>query len=120
MAASPPALKPSDFHLLLALLDRPLHGYALSRRMEEESEGQVRMLPGNLYAVLRRLVGEGLVTETDERPAEDRTDARRRYFAITSTGRDVLVREARRLSRTTDLLTARLREAGVAEGEMAP
>ncbi len=118
MTNSLPALKPSDFHLLLALLDRPLHGYALARRMEEESEGQVRMLPGNLYAVLRRMVGEGLVKETDERPAEDRADARRRYFAITDAGRDLLASEARRLRRTAALLTARLREAGAAEGEV--
>ena len=52
MSPATSSLKPADLYLLLALADVPMHGYALAQRMAQESEGRVRMLPGNLYAVI--------------------------------------------------------------------
>ncbi len=108
-------LKPVDFHLLLALVDGPLHGYALAGRMREESEGQVQMMPGNLYAVIRRLDREGLVTETGARPADN--DQRRRYFALTDTGRQLLADEGRRMARMATTVRRRLLDSGVHDNE---
>ena len=116
--ASRSPLKPVDFHLLLALVDGPLHGYALAKCMREESEGQVQMMPGNLYSVIRRLHREGWVTETAERPDGD--DQRRRYFALTDTGRRLLAAEGRRMARMANSVRRRLRNAGTPDSEVAP
>lgn len=101
-------LKPAELHLLLALAEAPMHGYALAQRMAEESEGQVQMLPGNLYAVIRRLERDGLVGPS---PAADTVDRRRRCFALTERGRQELGDETRRLARTVELARARLLDA---------
>ena len=105
------ALKPTDFHVLLALASESLHGYGLVRRIEHESEGRVRLLPGNLYAVLRRLGDAGLVEET-EAPA-DASDRRRRYYRLTDGGREALGAESRRLER----LLGSMRKRGLVDGE---
>lgn len=92
-------VKPVDFHVLLALASEELHGYGLVQRIEEHSEGKVRLVPSNLYAVLRRLESRGLVAQSDRRPVPELEDRRRRYFRLTSLGRRVLGAEASRLHR---------------------
>lgn len=101
------ALKPVDLHVLLALVEGPLHGYALARQLETESEGRVRLLPGNLYAILNRFAADGLIRQAapEPRPAGD---GRRRYFELTDKGREQLTREARRLDRL--LASVRVRQ----------
>jgi DNA-binding PadR family transcriptional regulator len=94
-----PASKPlpaASLHIALALLDGELHGYALMRRVEELSDGAVRMGPGTLYGTLNRLVDTGLIEETTDRVA--RTDnERRRYYDLTRNGRAVAIDELTRL-----------------------
>ena len=117
MAPRPP-LKAVDFHLLLALVEGPLHGYALAKRMREESDGQVQTMPGNLYAVIRRLHRDGSVTETAERPHGD--DQRRRYFSLTDSGRRLLAAEGRRMARMATTVRRRLRNTVAHDNEAAP
>ena len=90
-------LKPVDFMVLLTLADQELHGYGIVADIARRTEGKIRLVPGNLYAVLQRLRGKGLLDETDRRPAPDLDDHRRRYYAVTSLGRRVLTAEAERL-----------------------
>ncbi|MEM8997087.1 MAG: PadR family transcriptional regulator [Acidobacteriota bacterium] len=99
------ALKPADFHILLALTGGALHGYGLVQRMEIESEGRVRLLPGNLYAMLRRLGSGGLVEECEA--PEDASDRRRRYYRLTDAGRDVLAAETVRLESLVRVVRSR-------------
>lgn len=108
------SLKPVELHLLLALADAPMHGYALAQRMAAESEGQVQMLPGNLYAVIRRLERAGMVAPA---PTADTADRRRRCFALTPQGQRVLGSEIRRLERMVGLGLARLPDAEHLEAE---
>jgi DNA-binding PadR family transcriptional regulator len=90
------ALPAASLHIVLALLDGELHGYALMRRVADLSDGAVRMGPGTLYGTLNRLVDQGLIEETTDRVA--RTDGeRRRYYELTPTGRSVAVAEVDRL-----------------------
>lgn len=96
----PLPLKPSDFHVLLALLDAPLHGYGIMKQVERESGGEVRLEIGSLYRLLARLIDEGLI-------AMDEDDGRRRNYAITRLGRKVLRAEARRLAGLVELVRAR-------------
>lgn len=88
-------LTPLAFHVLLALANRPLHGYGIILDVDESTDGLIRLRTGTLYVLLQRLVEERLI-ELAERPAKD-ADARRRYYKLTSLGRAVLQAEARRL-----------------------
>ena len=87
-------LKRIEFLVLLVLADGERHGYGLVQEIAERSAGSVRPLPGNLYAVLQRLMDEGLLVEAPHRPAPDLDDRRRRYYGITDLGRRVLAADA--------------------------
>jgi DNA-binding PadR family transcriptional regulator len=90
------ALPAASLHVVLALLDGELHGYALMRRVEDLSNGAVRMGPGTLYGTLNRLVETGLIKETTDRaPRGD--NERRRYYELTPSGRLTAVDELTRL-----------------------
>jgi DNA-binding PadR family transcriptional regulator len=90
-------LRPVDLQLLLALADGELHGYGLVQAMAERTDGLIRLEPGNLYRVIRRLLADGLVAESPRRAAADLADQRRRYYRITALGERVAAAEVRRL-----------------------
>lgn len=94
------ALKPADFHILLALAQAPLHGYGLMKDVEQESNGRVRLEIGSLYRLLSRLLDTGLIEEGEEKD-------RRRYYRISRLGRRVLKAEAERLAALVELSRAR-------------
>jgi len=87
-------LSPAVFHILLALADGEMHGYAIMQNVEERSGGAVRVGPGTLYGAIKRLLEQKVVEERDA-PVGD--DERRRYYALTRFGRSVLRAEADRL-----------------------
>jgi DNA-binding PadR family transcriptional regulator len=97
--------RPSYF-ALAALLDGPLHGYAIVRRAAELSSGDVRLSTGTLYALLDRALRDGLVTAGEPYIASGR---QRRDYALTPTGREALAAEATRLAGDARTVTARLR-----------
>jgi len=84
-------------HLVLALLDGELHGYALMRRVEELSDGAVRMGAGTLYGTISRLLADDLIVETTDQVAREDGDERRRYYELTVDGRQVALAELSRL-----------------------
>jgi DNA-binding PadR family transcriptional regulator len=90
-------LKPKVLQILLALADGPRHGYSIMQEVAERTDGQVRLWPAGLYGVLRELEKADLIVESDDRPAADEDDERRRYFALTPHGKRVLDAEVRRL-----------------------
>src|SRR5574338_235700 len=89
-------LKPLVFQVLLALADRERHGWSLVREVQQRG-GFERIMPGNFYRTLRGMLAEGLIVESAARPAAGEDDERRRYFRLTTLGRDVAAAEARRL-----------------------
>jgi len=91
-------LSPVVFEVLLALSDDERHGYAILQEVERRSQGRTRLRPGSLYRALARLLEDGLIAESDERPAADLDDARRRYYGLTALGRQVTRAEALRLA----------------------
>ena len=90
-------LRPVDLLVLMTLARGERHGYGIVADIAGETGGRIQLVPGNLYAVLQRLQGDGVLDETDRRPAPDLDDRRRRYYAITPFGRSVLAAEATRL-----------------------
>jgi DNA-binding PadR family transcriptional regulator len=87
-------LKPIELSVLTALSEEERYGYDIVKRIAESSAGAVKLAPGNLYSVLDRLIGAGLIQETRRADTEDE---RRRYYGVTALGRRVLVAEAARL-----------------------
>ena len=95
----PPPLTPAVFHILLALAEGPLHGYAIMQAVERSAADEPAMGPGTIYGSLQRMEEAGLVKEI---PA--RADDRRRLFALQPAGRRALTAEAERLSRLATLV----------------
>ena len=89
-------LNPRDYLILLTLVPGERHGYGMIQMVEEETAGAVRLDPANLYRALKRLIKVGLVQEAGRRPAPDAHDERRRYYAISEIGRQVVAEEATR------------------------
>lgn len=94
-------LTPHGFHVLLALSDGELHGYGIILDVQSRTDGEVRLRTGTLYTILRRLVEDGLITESAERDVDG--DERRKYYAATPLGRAVTKAEAARLDRLVQL-----------------
>ncbi len=90
-------LKPLDLQLLLSLAEEERHGYGLVQDIAERTDGLVALEPGNLYRVIKRLLADGLVAETDRRAVPGLDDERRRYYRITPLGGRVLAAEIARL-----------------------
>jgi DNA-binding PadR family transcriptional regulator len=106
-------LKPEVLQILLALEDAERHGYAILKEIERATAGEVALAPSPFYRKLKRLEDKGLVAESEERPAPELDDERRRYYRLTTFGRAVLQAEARRLVELVrDDRFLRLAEAG--------
>ena len=90
-------LKSNWFHILLSLVGGEQHGYGIMQDVLERSDGKVRLWPATLYGSLKRLIEEGLIAESAERPAPELDDARRRYYRLTPLGQRVLDLESERL-----------------------
>ena len=91
-------LSPPVFHILLALADGEAHGYAIMQDVSNRTGGSMRLGPGTLYGAIARMLEDGLIEESEERPDPDVDDARRRYYRLTHLGGDVLATETRRLA----------------------
>ncbi len=112
MAAPDPVeflpLPQAQFHVLVALTEGELHGYAIMQAVEESSKDTVRMGPATLYGTLKRLVAAGLAEETAHRADPD-DDQRRRYYRLTGLGRRVCAAEAERVARLVKITRTNLR-----------
>src|SRR3954471_3033172 len=95
-------LKPDAFYVLLVLLHGELHGYALMRERSRHADGRVELQAGALYRLLARMLDDGLVVESQRRPASDADDQRRRYYRITPLGKSVIAAEAKRMAELAD------------------
>jgi len=99
-------LRPPSYFALAALIDGPLHGYAIAQRARQLSGGQVRVTTGTLYALLERALSERVVTAGEPYVVDGRN---RRDYALTQAGRLALEAEAERMSKAAKTVTTRLR-----------
>jgi DNA-binding PadR family transcriptional regulator len=94
--ATPP-LSRVAMYILLAIGPEERHGYAIMHEVGRITGGAVKLGPGAIYTTIKRLVGDGLIEESDERPDPELDDQRRRYYRLTALGRSVAAAEVRRL-----------------------
>ncbi len=104
-------LPASAMHIIVALARGEKHGYAVMRDIDDLSGGSVSMGPGTLYGSIKRMIDQGLVEETEERPDPALDDQRRRYYRLTSLGHRVGAAEQARLAALLD--AARFRQLGL-------
>jgi DNA-binding PadR family transcriptional regulator len=112
MAAQTPSpesllpLPPAAFHILMALASEDRHGYAIIQDVAARTDGELKLSAGTLYRSIQRMLEQGLLLETRDRPAPDEDDERRRYYRITPFGTAVARAEARRLTQLVRLARA--------------
>jgi DNA-binding PadR family transcriptional regulator len=90
-------LKAQWFHILLSLAGGEQHGYGIMQEVLNRTSGKVRLWPATLYGSIKRLIEADLIEESDERPAPELDDARRRYYRLTALGKGALDAECERL-----------------------
>jgi DNA-binding PadR family transcriptional regulator len=100
-------LPPSTFHILLALADEDRHGYAIIQDVAARTGGALKLSAGTLYRSIQRMLEQGLIVETSERPAPELDDERRRYYRIAPWGAAVARAETRRPTQLVGMARAR-------------
>lgn len=89
-------LRSVELDILLGVVDRPRHGYAILQEVEARTDGRPGFEIPTLYRALRRMADAGLIRAA-EAPPEDDPEQRREYWTATSLGRAVLRVELGRL-----------------------
>lgn len=89
-------LTETTFYILTALLE-PGHGYYIMQRVEELSDGDVRIAAGTMYGAIENLLKLKWIRAV---PGDDK---RRKVYHITDAGRDVLSQEAQRIRKLAAL-----------------
>jgi DNA-binding PadR family transcriptional regulator len=100
-------LPPATFHILLAVAGEDRHGYAIIQDVAVRTGGELKLSAGTLYRSIQRMLEQGLIVETRERPAPEDDDERRRYYRITALGTAVAKAEARRLTQLVRMARAK-------------
>ena len=108
-------LTPAVFYVLLSLAAGTRHGYAMMQEARTLSGGNFRMGPATLYTTIQKLAALDLIRETDGDLESQGEDSRRRYYALTDSGRRLLQLEVANLDSVVRLANARL-SPSVSEG----
>jgi DNA-binding PadR family transcriptional regulator len=90
----------------MALAEEERHGYAIIQDVAARTGGELKLSAGTLYRSIQRMLEQGLIEETSERPAPEEDDERRRYYRITALGVEVAKAESRRLMQLVKLARA--------------
>ncbi|HEX8882625.1 MAG TPA: PadR family transcriptional regulator [Candidatus Acidoferrum sp.] len=92
-------LPSATFHILMALAEEDRHGYAIIQDVARRTGGELRLSAGTLYRSIQRMLEQGMVIETRDRPSPELDDERRRYYRITPFGSKVAKAEVTRLAK---------------------
>jgi PadR family transcriptional regulator len=95
-----------DLLILKTLSLSAMHGWGISQRVQQMSDGEFAMNQGSLYPALQRLEMDGLITS--EWGVTD-NNRQARYYRITAAGRRALGREIESWKRFAAALDAVLR-----------
>lgn len=78
------------YYVLLTLTE-PAHGYAIMQKVEELSNGQVRLAAGTMYGAIENLLKKKLITSLHS------DDPRRKIYVISDLGKRVLYADYKRM-----------------------
>lgn len=82
-------LSEASFYMMAALAE-PSHGYAIMQKVDGMSGGSVTIGPGTMYGAFNTLEKQKLIVKVAE-------EERRKIYALTDLGRQVLAEQVRRL-----------------------
>lgn len=89
-------LTETTFYILLSLLE-PAHGYLIMKKVEELSNGQVRIAAGTLYGAIENLIKLKFILPV---PSDDK---RRKVYQITQEGRQILKLDLERIQHMANI-----------------
>lgn len=95
-STTPMSLTPLTYQILLALADEPRHGYGIIKEIELRAGPGSAPSTGALYLAVQRMEAGGLLEEAPRPRGE--TDARRRYYRLTSVGKAAAREESARMA----------------------
>jgi PadR family transcriptional regulator, regulatory protein PadR len=72
----------------------PLHGYAITRKVEELTQGKIKLTYGALYPILHKLESERVLVTA----SEIRNNRLRIYYSLTPKGHSLLAEKIKELS----------------------
>lgn len=95
-------LKGSLKTIVLKLLkeEGPMHGYAITRRVEELTEGKIKLTYGALYPVLHKLERENVLVTT----SENYNNRLRICYSLTPEGHSLIAEKVKELKEFIDSL----------------
>jgi DNA-binding PadR family transcriptional regulator len=100
------------YHIMVAVGEGPLHGYAITKAVADLSRGRITAGTGTFYSALRRMLDDGVLEEVEQPEDIGGSDSRRRFYAMTPFGRRVLAAERERLRELLDVGDAGYRPVG--------
>ena len=100
-------LSPAMFHVLLSLADGEKHGYVISKEIARRTNNEVRLSAGTLYGIIKRLLEDHFIEESEDRPDFSLDDQRRRYYRLTKLGVALAEAEAERMERVLAMARAK-------------
>ena len=112
MSAKPPATQNDvvrgtlDLLILKALSLEPMHGWAITQRLEQLSREALQVGQGSLYPALQRLEEKGWI-DSEWRATEQ--NRRAKYYELTAVGRRALGTEAESWRRYVSMVDVILR-----------
>jgi transcriptional regulator len=91
-----------DLLLLKILALEPMNGHAISRRLAQVSNDELRVSDGSLYPALHKLEQEGWIVATWRTTENNR---RAKFYTLSRAGRRQLEKEAENWSRLAGAIT---------------
>lgn len=91
------------FYILLALIE-PTHGYVIMQKVEDLSDGEVRLAAGTLYGAIENLLKKGFINSV---PSDD---IRRKVYVISEEGKQILREDYRRITHMVSITEKILRK----------
>lgn len=95
--------------ILANLLHHDSYGYEINKAIQQKTSGQYELKEATLYAAFRRLEADGAIASYW---GDEKTGARRRYYAITTRGRLQFARLKAEWETAKDLIDTLIAEEG--------
>ena len=89
-------LTEATFFILLSIAQKPKHGYAIMKDVENLSSGRMKFSTGTLYGAISRLLEQEWIEQIENDQPPD-TGRPRKDYALTDKGRSILNAEVGRL-----------------------